>query len=104
MRLRRLILLLLITFAAAILAVRVLGGRQQSVVEMLFTNPDGSPCEHPCLFGIRPRVTRLDEIESLLERHWLVQGRVIKDATLAEGNFIVLKAKGQRFFQDKWLF
>jgi hypothetical protein len=37
-----------------------------------FTTPDGSPCPMPCLFGIRPGVTKWDEVDSFLKSHPLL--------------------------------
>lgn len=34
-----------------------------------FTYPDGSPCPMPCLFGIRPGVTRWEDINETLKIH-----------------------------------
>src|SRR4051812_21567848 len=102
MRFRHLIILLLITFVAAILAVRVLGGRQPSVVDMLFTNPDGSPCERPCLFGIRPGVTKIDEALSILNTHPLIEPQADKNgpAAVVAGQAVSI---GRGLFAGKFL-
>jgi hypothetical protein len=38
-----------------------------------FTYPDGKPCPMPCLFGIRPGVTKFDDVKTILETHPLMQ-------------------------------
>jgi hypothetical protein len=38
-----------------------------------FTYPDGKPCPMPCLFGIQPGVTNLDETEAILRVHPLTK-------------------------------
>src|SRR5436853_7799482 len=76
--LRRVVFGLLITFAAAILAIHLNGGAEPSVVEMLFTNPDGSPCERPCLFGVEIGKTKLDQVQRLLDKHPLMITKIAK--------------------------
>src|SRR5262249_11028164 len=41
---------------------------------MIFTNPDGSACQQPCLFGIRPGTTTYDQAVVLLKTHPLTRG------------------------------
>src|SRR5258706_6456660 len=36
---------------------------------VLFSNPDGTPCELPCLFGVRPEKTRFDDALAILQSH-----------------------------------
>jgi hypothetical protein len=100
---RRLILFLLIAFAAAILAVRV-RSKPLSVVEMLFTHADGSPCEQPCLFGITPGQTKYRDVDTLLTMHpmiakkyaksvpWLIEGTPIRVGRgLLSGNRVMIR-------------
>src|SRR5258708_2654792 len=35
----------------------------------ILANPDGSQCDHPCLFGIQPGFTSLDRASALLHGH-----------------------------------
>jgi hypothetical protein len=62
---------LLTTFAAAIFCVRLLGGiRQPSpLYAILFENPDGSTCQRPCLFGVRPGAMTVTEAIAILQAH-----------------------------------
>ncbi len=69
----RLTLGVLIVSAAAIVASRLSGNSHTPLVAALFTNPDGTPCQRPCLFGIRPGQTTLDEAVALLRVHPLTQ-------------------------------
>src|SRR5689334_6507113 len=65
-RLLRLTFALIATFAAAIFVARRISSTQPSPLAVLFTNPDGTPCERPCLFGIRPgKTTRAEAIRLL---------------------------------------
>src|SRR5205085_11210708 len=99
--LRRVILILLIAFAAAILSVHLAASRQGSVVGMLFTNPDGSPCERDCLFGIRPGITTHEEAIALLNRHPLLEN--VDGASSAISSSLNLTRKGKGIFQGTWI-
>src|SRR5260221_2458504 len=64
--------LLLIPFlvtTVSVYATRMIGGLHPSPAAMLFTNPDGSPCKLPCLFGVRPGETTVEEALRLLVAH-----------------------------------
>lgn len=71
-RLFNLTLILLIMFIAMIFAARVTGSTQPSPLTALFTNPDGTRCERPCLFGIRPGQMTIDEAIALVKAHWFL--------------------------------
>jgi hypothetical protein len=43
---------------------------------LLFTYPDGAPCDGPCLLGARPGETMLDDAVRLLEAHPLTRHMV----------------------------
>ncbi|MFN8530670.1 MAG: hypothetical protein U0670_18855 [Anaerolineae bacterium] len=45
------------------------GHLRHNPMAILFTNPDGTPCEMPCLFGIRPGETTLTEAMALIQFH-----------------------------------
>jgi hypothetical protein len=53
----------------AIAMLRAMGRAQPIGIDGWFTNPDGSPCVMPCLFGIRPGVTPFQDVEKLLTVH-----------------------------------
>jgi hypothetical protein len=63
----------ILIFAATILVTRLISHAQPLPTPGMFTNPDGSPCTLPCLFGIRPGVTTTKEAVALLRAHPLTQ-------------------------------
>src|SRR5258708_19796166 len=65
---------LTIIFSGTILTSRIVGATQANPIAVLFTNPDGSPCQMPCLFGVRPGETTLDEGLQILDKHPLTHG------------------------------
>lgn len=80
----RLTLALFVICAVAIFAAHLVGRTQPSPLAALFTNPDGSPCERPCLFGIRPGMP-MGEAVILLKKHTLISN--IED--MGKGGFEV---------------
>ncbi len=40
---------------------RLVGSVRPLSLAVLFTNPNGSPCQRPCLFGVRPGMKPTDE-------------------------------------------
>lgn len=55
--------------AALIIVGRVVGSAQSGPLDILFTQPDGSPCERPCLLGIKPGSTTYKQAQILLTQH-----------------------------------
>ena len=55
--------------AVAVFTMRLIGGAQPLPTVTLFTNPDGTPCKRPCLFGIEPGKTTREEAVALLKAH-----------------------------------
>jgi hypothetical protein len=92
---RRLLFALIPLFAAVIVLARLVGKTQPSTVATIFTNADGSPCERPCLFGIRPGVTTYSEALKFLKIHPLVGG--------IQGSDGVVMKVGQGALAGKWL-
>jgi hypothetical protein len=39
----------------------------------IFSNPDGSPCKQPCMFGVRPGIMSEDEALAILNAHPLTK-------------------------------
>src|SRR5258708_4097760 len=68
-RFLRATLVLFVGIAAATFAAQKLGGIRPSPLVLLFTNPDGTRCEMPCLFGIRPGSTSRTEAVALFTAH-----------------------------------
>lgn len=68
-RLIRLTLLLIVTCAAAIFTTHLIGGTRPNPLAILFTNPDGTPCQRPCLLGVGPGETKYEDAVALLRTH-----------------------------------
>lgn len=75
---------LIIVVAAMLLVARLVGTtRPTPAVAAVVSNPDGSPCEQPCMFGIRPGETRREQGIRLLQSHPLTRSALwIGDSTL----------------------
>src|SRR5258708_39728876 len=74
MRFIRIALALTIIFSGTILTSRFVGASQANPIAVLFTNPDGSPCQMPCLFGVRPGEMTVEEGLEVLDKHPLTHG------------------------------
>src|SRR5262249_16135091 len=62
-------------FAVILGGIRLGGGKPPTpTLAQLFTNSDGSPCQQPCMFGIQPGKTTMDEAVILLGAHLLTRG------------------------------
>jgi hypothetical protein len=64
---------LILTSAIVFGGVQLSAKMQPSHLAMLFTNPDGTPCKRPCLFGIRPGETPYEPAIRLLQTHPLTR-------------------------------
>ncbi|SRR5258708_4643287 len=61
---------------------RWFGFSQPNPANVLFTNPDGSACSMPCLFGVRPDTMTVDQALAVLAAHPLTRKmRLQKDAS-----------------------
>lgn len=72
----RLVCLTLVSVAVlctVLIAIYLIGGLFPNPVALLFTNPDGSACQMPCLFGVRPGEMSVTESIRILNRHVLSQ-------------------------------
>ncbi|MEO8396900.1 MAG: hypothetical protein ABI700_28150 [Chloroflexota bacterium] len=59
---------------ALMLVARLIGTtRPQSALAAVFSNPDGTPCGQPCVFGIRPGETTVADARLLIQAHPLAQ-------------------------------
>src|SRR5579859_3584776 len=72
-RLIRLALGSVVVFCAALIAIHLISGLSPNPVAVLFTNPDGSACQMPCLFGVRPGKMSVDESVRILNHNVLLQ-------------------------------
>lgn len=69
-----LIVALVVVMMPSVLATRLIGSARVSTASLLFTNPDGSPCRLPCLFGIQPGETSAEQAIQILKTHPLTNG------------------------------
>src|SRR5258708_12518171 len=74
--------------AVMLLAVRIGSSNPTDPIAALFTNPDGAPCAKPCLFGVRPGKTTLEDALNILDKHPFTH-------SLKQQPYITLNAKGQ---------
>ncbi|MEP7291869.1 MAG: hypothetical protein ABI835_08790 [Chloroflexota bacterium] len=73
----RFALRLILIFAAILFLTRLVGAmRPASPLAAVFSNPDGTPCDHPCVFGIHPGETSIEQAVSLLGVHLLTRDAV----------------------------
>jgi hypothetical protein len=86
MRLLRLSLLLVGSFALLITSIHLLGGLHPNPIVVLFTNPDGSPCKMPCLLGVNPDEMTVDQALNVLRAHPLLRNIRVRRLTLAADN------------------
>lgn len=68
-RLFRFTVISVVSLSVLMMAVRLMGSMQPLSLTAWFTNPDGTPCHYPCLFGIRPGITRYDDALALIRSH-----------------------------------
>jgi hypothetical protein len=69
----RRVLTLIILFTWAICSTRLVGSAKPLPFSLLFTNPDGSPCDSPCLLGVRPGYTTHQDAMVILQSHPLTR-------------------------------
>ena len=72
MKIFRVMLSMIAAVTVAIVGARLVGGVGQPLgffASMFLTNPDGSLCAQPCLFGIRPSVTSYADIPRIINMH-----------------------------------
>jgi hypothetical protein len=94
-RFSRLCLVLFGSFAAMLVTIRLVGAAQPDPASALFAGPDGSPCTMPCMFGIQPGETTLDETLRLIETHQVLSTMLqqpLEGVDLNHG--FVLRARG----------
>ena len=76
LKLFRLILALILVLTAGIIAARLIGESQPPgtalLLHVMFTNPDGSACEKPCMFGIHPGIEQQrEDAQRLAQFSWM---------------------------------
>src|SRR5258708_37549648 len=57
----------------------------QALRKAIFTNPDGSSCEKPCLFGVIPGQTTVEEGTTILQAHPYITN-VLRLGTIKSGS------------------
>lgn len=69
------ILLLIMMLSTLLFTARVIGQTHPapSLFAVIFTNPDGSPCEMPCMFGVRPGEMSRQQAIAILKKHPVTQ-------------------------------
>ncbi len=97
-RLFRLTLALLIISGTMTLAARLAGTTQPSPLTPLSTSPNGNPCDHPCLFGIRPGKMTIDEAIAVVKTHWFLNNVRLLNS---ESYSFVIAGNGKSSFADK---
>src|SRR5260370_1108183 len=66
----------LIVVLAGVLSVTIaISSAQAMPLSSLFSNPNGSPCEQPCMLGLQPGVTEFNIADERLQAHPFLQGR-----------------------------
>jgi len=65
----RLIVILLLLLLSTVGVIRIAGEHEYGSFALLFANADGSPCQRPCLLGIRPGDMTFDAAVALLKVH-----------------------------------
>src|SRR5215831_18682515 len=71
-KLTQLMLGLVTAITVAVAGARLAGGASQPLsyfADTFMTNPDGSLCAQPCLFGVRPGLTGYAEVSHIVSAH-----------------------------------
>jgi hypothetical protein len=68
------------------------------LLSLLLTNPDGSSCQLPCMFGARPGVMTPDQMLRVLRRHPVT--RDFSQRTSADGSTVWLDGEAIRLTLD----
>jgi hypothetical protein len=73
MRFPAFVLLLMLISATMLGLTQLFGSMHPTALAALFTNPDGTSCKLPCLFGIRPGETNVANALAMLDAHPLAR-------------------------------
>ncbi len=73
----RLTMILAVISASAVAVIWWMGHAQPLSRDLLFTNPDGTPCTQPCLLGIRPGGTSQADAVAILRAHPLTRAMAL---------------------------
>jgi hypothetical protein len=80
-RLWRFSYLSLIGLALLLTTIRTVAGARPNILSGIFSNPDGSPCQQSCLFGIHVGETQMLDAAAILEMHPLTRNFAKQIAT-----------------------
>ena len=64
---------LLLIVIVVVGVIHIAGGMERGTFALLFTDPDGSPCQRPCMLGVRPGDMAFDAAIALLKSHPVTQ-------------------------------
>ncbi|MBX3084022.1 MAG: hypothetical protein KF716_20470 [Anaerolineae bacterium] len=79
---------------AAILVVRVASAWQHSPLQALFSNPDGSLCQMPCMLGVQTGTSTPDTVLAVLHAHPLILQVQAKQSERPHEQFISIREMG----------
>jgi len=65
----------IVTISLCATIVRIVGAGNRTPFSALFSNADGTPCERPCMLGLRPGFTNFYAADYLLTQHPFIRGR-----------------------------
>ncbi len=95
-RFLRIALVLILLLVCMMISLRLANSIHPSSLAFLFNTAGGSPCKLPCMFGVRPGETKIDDVIPLLDAHPLArqlglwsQGHLIRPGK--EGQASVIK-------------
>jgi hypothetical protein len=87
-RIFSLILVTTLLLSLGMLIARRIGAAQPPPsFALLFTNPDGTPCQMPCVFGIRPGITTKKQAFALIQAHPLTRNMTKQTESLNTTGF-----------------
>ena len=96
------ILLLMVSFLLGIFVDDFTKPSKTETLAMLFSYPGGSVCENPCLLGIQPGITTIDQAKEILTLHNLSKGGEVFPDRNGDRNYltVALQNNGLRIEVD----
>jgi len=105
LKLIRLTLVLTLTLAAAIGAVRLVGASQHSASfwQTMSTNPNGLACRNPCMFGVLPDITTPDVAFTIWQKYgWITNLFMSNSENKVGGSLSIDGQTASITLQDGW--
>jgi hypothetical protein len=87
---------LIVSLSLCATIVRLVGAAQPTPFSALFSNADGTPCQRPCMLGLRPGVTNFYAADYLLTQHPFIQGRFTRYADRTSRDLVEYVARNLR--------